>query len=172
MKLDPTEPYSVAKGYVQSAYSMMANPHRLLQLQDDISLFMAFHMLCGFATELYLKAFLAHKGYDDAQLKQRPFGHDLVRLRDQCRLEGLYSSGADKLVDLLFDKHKNFEFRYMKRSSLYETIDLRAIFFAFSSLDRLVDTAIGASVSKYMTLGRRGWRFPSDGLWRLPGANA
>ena len=73
MSLDPEEPYSVAKGYVQSAYAMMTNPYRL-QLPDDITLFMAFHMLCGFAAELYFKAFLAHKGYSDAQLRKPKIG--------------------------------------------------------------------------------------------------
>ncbi len=166
MSISSEEPYSVAKGYVQSAYSMMANPHRL-QLPDDITLFMAFHMLCGFAVELYFKAFLIHKGYTEAQLRQRDIGHDLVKLRDRCRCEGLYDTGGDLLVDLLAEKHKSFEYRYMKRASEYRTSDVRAIFFAFSCLDRLINTAIGASASRGEA-PRRGWKFPSDGAWRLP----
>jgi hypothetical protein len=166
MSLDPEEPYSVAKGYVQSAYAMMTNPYRL-QLPDDITLFMAFHMLCGFAAELYFKAFLAHKGYSDAQLRKREIGHDLTWLRDQCRSEGMYDTGADLLVDLLAGKHKNYEFRYMKRASEYRTMDLRHIFSAFSSLDRAVNTAIGASAARGKS-ARGSWKFPSDGPWRLP----
>jgi hypothetical protein len=165
MSASPEEPYSVAKGYVQSAYAMMTNPHRL-QLPDDTTFFMAFHMLCGFAVELYLKAFLAHKGYTDAQLRHN-IRHNLARLRDRCRAEGLYDTGADMLVDLLSTKHKSFEFRYMKRESEYLTADLQAIFSAFSSLDRAVDTAIGASAAKGKSAGGS-WKFPSDGPWRFP----
>ena len=166
MSLDPQEPYSVAKGYVQSAFAMMTNPHRL-QLPDDTTFFMAFHMLCGFAVELYLKAYLAHKGYTDTQLRHRDIRHDLTRLNDHCRAEGLYDSGADMLVNLLSEKHKSFEFRYMKKESEYLTADLRMIFSAFSSLNRAVDTAIGASAAKGNPPGGS-WRFPTDGPWRFP----
>jgi hypothetical protein len=166
MSANPEEPYSVAKGYVQSAYAMMTNPHRL-QLPDDITLFMAFHMLCGFAVELYFKAFLVHKSYTEAELRHRHIRHDLVQLRDKCRCKGLYDTGADQLVDLLAEKHKNFEYRYMKRASEYRTMDLRAIFFAFTCLDRAVDTSIGASAARGKAPGA-GWKFPSDGPWRLP----
>lgn len=163
--LKPEHPYAVAKGYVQSAYAMVTNPHRL-QLPDDTTFFMAFHMLCGFAVELYLQAYLVHRGYSEAELRKRSMGHDLVNLRDACMSEGLHDSGADRLVNLLADKHKAFEFRYMKGDSQYLTVDLRAIFSAFSSLDRVVDTAIGASAAKRKAPGGW-WKFPTDGAWRL-----
>src|SRR6266550_6829 len=108
MSLSPEEPYAVAKGYVQSAYAMMTNPARL-QLPDDTTFFMAFHMLCGFAVELYFKAFLAHKGNSDAELRRPHIRHDLRRLLDECGSKGMYDTGADMLVELLADKHKNFE---------------------------------------------------------------
>lgn len=166
MAISPEEPYSVAKGYVQSAYAMMTNPARL-QLPDDISFFMAFHMLCGFALELYLKAYLVHKGYSESYLRKKEVGHNLLKLRELCVSEGLYHSGADMLVGLLAKHHAGFEFRYMKRNSTYWTEDLRTIFAAFSSLDRTVDGIIGASAGYGRKPGGR-WDFPSDGAWRLP----
>jgi hypothetical protein len=167
MTISPEEPYAVAKGYVQSAYAMMTNPHRL-QLPDDISFFMAFHMLCGFAAELYLKAFLIHKGHNERDLRKREIGHDLLKLRALCLSEGLRHSGVDMLVGLLAKHHKEFEYRYMKRNVTYWTKDLRTIFSAFSHLDRTVDAAIGASASRGVKGGGR-WDFPIDGGWRLPG---
>jgi uncharacterized membrane-anchored protein YjiN (DUF445 family) len=128
---------------------------------------MAFHMLCGFAVELYLKAFLIHKGHSETELRQRHIGHDLAQLRDKCRREGLLDTAADQLVELLAEKHSNFEYRYMKRTSEYRTMDLRAIFFAFTCLDRAVDTSIGASAARGKAPGC-GWKFASDGPWRLP----
>jgi hypothetical protein len=166
MSASPEEPYAVAKGYVQSAFAMMTNPVRL-GLPDDTTFFLAFHMLCGFAAELYFKAFLEHKGYSDAQLRKPQIRHDLTWLRDQCRSEGMYDTGADLLVDLLAGKHKNYEFRYMKQASVYRTMHLQVIFSAFSSLDRAVDAAIGASAARGKS-ARGSWKFPSDGPWRLP----
>jgi hypothetical protein len=166
MSLHPHEPYSVAKGYVQSAYAMMANPHRL-QLPDDRTFFMAFHMLCGFAVELYLKAFLAHKGYSERQLKHLSVGHDLIKLRDLCISEGLYASASDFLVSVLGKHHKSFEYRYMKSATEYQVTDLRGIFSAFSSLDRLIDSAIGASYARGKQPNGK-WDFPTDGAWRFP----
>ena len=166
--LDPEEPYGVAKDYVQSAYAIMTNPLRL-QLSDDRGLLMGFHMLCGFAVELYLKAFLAHKGYSEEQLKRREIGHDLLRLRELCMSEGLYSSGMDFLAGTFGKHHKNFDYRYLKRETVYWVEDLRIIFSAFSSLNLLVDTAIGASSSRGKKPGDK-WDFPTDRAWRLPRA--
>lgn len=165
-RFDPEEPYSVAKGYVQSAYALMANPHRL-QLPDDTTFFMAFHMLCGFAAELYFKAFLAHKGHTESSLKKPDVRHDLGKLQQMCLSEGLNEQGSKLLVDCLGVRHKSFEYRYMKRDATYETVALRDIFFAFSELDAVVDTAIGASSSRGGTPGGK-WVFPNDGAWRFP----
>ncbi|MDE5451924.1 hypothetical protein GWE18_03405 [Bradyrhizobium sp. CSA112] len=164
MTLTPEEPYSVAKGYVQSAYAMMANPYRL-QLPDDTTFFMAFHMLCGFAVELYLKAYLVHRGFSERHLKD--LGHHLLKIRELCVSEGLHDSGADMLVGLLARHHKGLNYRYMKRETSYQTESLRTIFSAFSSLDRTVDGAIGASAARGKAVGGR-WDFPLDGSWRFP----
>ncbi|NEW87042.1 hypothetical protein DU475_07170 [Rhodopseudomonas sp. WA056] len=162
------EPYAVAKGYVQSAYAMMSNPCRL-QTVDDTSLFMGFHMLCGFAVELYLKAYLLHKGHSEGSLRGRNVRHDLIKLHAMCVSEGLYCSGADMLVGLLAKHHRDFSFRYMQREAIYHAADLCSVFSAFSHLDRAVDSAIGASASRGGRSSGR-WDFPMDGYWRLPGA--
>lgn len=164
--MDPEEPYSVAKGYVQSAYSMLANPFRL-QLPDDTTFFMAFHMLCGFAVELYLKAYLAHKGFTEGQLKKHEIRHDLSKLHELAKNEGFSDSGTGILVELLGEKHKNFEFRYMRKASMYKTLTLQEIFAAFSSLDVVVDACIGASASRGKSPSGA-WNFPADGEWRFP----
>lgn len=161
-----TEQYSVAKGYVQSAYSMLANPHRL-QLPDDTSFYPAFGLLAGFALELYLKSFLVHKGYEEQRLRQRDIGHNVSKLHEMCRSEGLHSNETEWLIKYFGEHHKDFAFRYLKLTSEFEVADLFTTFAAFSSLDRAVDTAIGASVS--MGLKPAGnWVFPSDGAWRFP----
>ncbi len=45
--------------------------------------------LLGQAIELYLKAFLFHRGYGETQLKTRPFGHNLPRLLNEAMAKGL-----------------------------------------------------------------------------------
>lgn len=158
--------YSVAKGYVQGAYSMMANPHRF-QLEDDTSLFMAFHVLCGFAAELYLKAFLEAQGTNDRLLTKADTRHNLPRLLELCSEHGFENDGAILLSQLLGEKHKGFEYRYMKPDATYKTEALTKIFAAFSALDVYVDTAIAASAYKGLK-PQGGWSFPQDGEWRLP----
>jgi HEPN domain-containing protein len=45
--------------------------------------------LLGQAIELYLKAFLFHRGYGETQLRARPFGHNLTRLLNEALSQGL-----------------------------------------------------------------------------------
>src|SRR5437763_10795850 len=97
----------------------MSNPLRY-QVPDDTPFVLSFHMLCGFAAELYLKAFLMHKGYTEDQLRKVPIRHDLEKLYALAVASGLSASGADVLIALLAPHHKNFGFRYMKRSNVYE----------------------------------------------------
>ena len=47
--------------------------------------------LLGQALELYLKAFLFHKGFGERSLKKK-FGHDLTRLLDEATSQGLDTS--------------------------------------------------------------------------------
>jgi hypothetical protein len=162
---NPVVTYSTAKGYVQSAFLMMTNPFRY-QAADDTSFYLAFHMLCGFATELYLKAFLAHKGHDK-DLKGLQLRHNLKNLHVKATSYGFSDEGAKLLVDHLGDHHASFEFRYMQPTSVYKVIPLATMFHAFSTLDVLVDTAVGASASK----GRDpegAWSFPPNMEWRVP----
>jgi hypothetical protein len=56
----------------------MSNPLRY-QVPDDTPFVLSFHMLCGFAAELYLKAFLMHKGYTEDQLRKVPKGFAFLR---------------------------------------------------------------------------------------------
>ena len=166
MPNDPTLPYGTAKGYVQSAYVLMASPLRY-QVPNDTTFYLSFHMLCGFAAELYLKSFLMHKGFTEAQVRTKELGHNLGKLYELAVAHGLSASGTDELIKLLGEHHKNFGFRYLKPSSIYQTKNLVTVFSAFSSLDSVVDAAVGASVSRGVKPGG-GWSFPSSGAnWRL-----
>jgi hypothetical protein len=166
--LDPIVPYSTAKGYVQSAFALMSSPGRLQA--NDTPFYASFHLLCGFAAELYLKAFLAHTGSSERELSVPNLRHDLHNLYDLALSRGLNVEGAKWLVDSLGKHHKAFEFRYMKRELEYTAVNIQGAFRAFSSLDVEVDTAVGASAS----LGKRpspGWNFPMEySGWRFPTA--
>lgn len=156
--------FSTAKGYVQSAYLMMSNPERY-QTPDDSTFYLSFHMLCGFATELFLKSYLSHKGADDNTL--RKLGHDLDKLLNSAKNKGLNSSDAIALVEYLNEHHKGLGFRYMKTAATYRTPDLVALFNAFSSLKNAIDAAVGASASHGRSVGGR-WDFPRDRAhWRI-----
>lgn len=65
-------------------------------------------------------------------------------------------------MGLLAKHHAGFDYRYMRRSNIYWTEDLRTIFAAFSSLDRTVDGIIGASAAYGLKPGGH-WNFPTMG---------
>ncbi|RWC31567.1 hypothetical protein [Mesorhizobium sp.] len=164
---DPVLPYSTAKGYVQSAFLLMTNEIRF-QAPDDSSFYLSFHMLLGFAMELYLKSFLLQNGYEEKALRAAGVRHDLSKLLEMAEAKGLKERGAVTLVDLLSEHHRSFGFRYTKAESEYPIINLQRVFEAFSSLDLAVDTVIGASVA-HGKRPRGSWDFPNDfrKIWRF-----
>tara|TARA_R110001606_G_C15185844_1_gene629930 strand:+ start:209 stop:712 length:504 start_codon:yes stop_codon:yes gene_type:complete len=165
---DSIEMYSTGKGYVQSAFSMMDNPGRML-LKDDTSLFLGFHMLLGFATELYLKSYLLTVGMTEKQLRSAALRHDLEALWQEADARGFHDKSVYPLISYLHTGHKNFEFRYMSRLTTYNIPpDLNILFNWLTQLDIATDTASGASASKGRVPGS-GWIFSLViAKWRLP----
>ncbi|WP_319936287.1 hypothetical protein [Lichenihabitans sp. Uapishka_5] len=166
MHSDAARAYVVALGYVQSMAAIMGGNTRQ-QTEDDIPFVLAFHMLAGFAVELYLKSYLYFTGHDENELRGPNLRHNLSNLLEKSKADGLINEGADFLVDYLNDHHASFEFRYMKSASTYPVRSLNSIFEAFSSLDVYVDTKVGASVSQGRT-PKGGWPFSPDNNWRMP----
>lgn len=68
--------YSTARGYIQSAYLIMTN-HNRFQVPNDITFVLAYHMLLGFAVELYLKSYLTHTGHNERELRNAAVRHNL-----------------------------------------------------------------------------------------------
>ncbi|GAP25484.1 MULTISPECIES: hypothetical protein [unclassified Gluconobacter] len=165
---DAIRTYSTAKGYVQSAYLIMTNPSRF-QVPDDTTFILSYHMLLGFAVELYLKAYLTNTGHTEAELRSGAVRHNLKKLLELSEADSFSLPAATKLVDYLNDQHSSFEYRYMKPDSLYCLRDQADVFTELDNLDAYVDREIGASVSKEKTPSSGGWVVP-DGynVWRIP----
>lgn len=158
--------YSTAKGYVQSAFVLMNSADRY-QAPTDLTFFYSFHMLIGFAVELYLKAYLLHAGHSGEKLSRQPFGHDLEALSNAATSAGLTVSGLDQVVMLLADPHGDYTFRYPRPDSSYTVPDLNILFGHLSALDVAVDAVTGASASHGRALGGV-WHLPPDrAQWRL-----
>lgn len=99
--------------------AMIIEPHVTLNGSDfetTNSVFCAYYNVLGFAFELYLKAYLCTKGYDQKQLSRRPFGHDLKHLRDVARAHDLVvQEGALKvIIEILSTNHGEYTYRYLK----------------------------------------------------------
>lgn len=158
--------YSTAKGFCQSAFAMMSSEGRF-RLPNDTTLVLGFHHLIGFAVEVYLKAFLFHLGFEEAVLRKNPYGHDLKALLKECQDHSLTNSEAVSLCHYL-EKHKTFEYRYVRNDASYRIIPIHIVFELLRELDTCIDQAIGCSVS----FGKdpdEGWEFPVEiGGWRLP----
>jgi hypothetical protein len=159
--------YSTAKGYVQSAFVIIVAPHRM-QTPDDTTFFLSFHMLIAFSVELYLKAYLRHHGYDEKALRAGGVRHNLPKLLEMAKAEGLACAQAEALVEYLGDKHESFEFRYMKPGGSYKLRPLEEIFAELTALDAAVDAAVGASAAFGRVPGRGAWIVPTSvSGWRI-----
>jgi hypothetical protein len=166
--LDPIAPYSTAKGYIQSAHLMMSNPIRYTT-PDDTPFYLAFHLICAFAVELYLKSYLIHSGHEDKELRGIGVRHNLEKLHELAKADDFTDIGTGALVDLLHEHHESFEFRYAKRETKYRAVNLQHMFIAFSALDLFVDAAVGASASKGLAPNGT-WDFPTaKAQWRFIG---
>lgn len=160
--------YSTAKGYVQSCYLIVTSPDRF-QAPDDTTFVLSYHMLLGFAVELYLKAYLTHTGHAEAELRSGGVRHNLEKLLELSEADGFSLPAAKKLVDYLSTQHGNFEYRYMKPGSSYHVRWQAEVFAELDELDSYVDGEIGASASKGRALSGGGWTVPADrNGWRIP----
>ncbi len=160
--------YSTAKGYVQSAYLITTSPDRM-QAPTDLTFVLSYHMLLGFAVELYLKAYLTHTGHTDTELRSGAVRHNLKKLLALCEADGFVLPAATKLVDYLHEQHGTYEYRYMKQGSSYHIRYQAEVFAELDELDEYVDGKTGASVSQGKTPSAGGWVVPSDrNGWRVP----
>ena len=163
---DPIASYATAKTYVQSAYALMDSAGRRT-LPNDSTVFLPFHLLCGFAIEIYLKAYLTHRQLPAEKLLNFRVRHNLKRLRTMAKTKGLDCSDFNGLVDLLHESHKKHHFRYMPSKKIFKHQPLAVIFSQLSALDVAVDSAIGASKSKGK-IPEPGWHFYAHQTpWRL-----
>lgn len=160
--------YSTAKGYVQSTYLIVTSPDRY-QLPDDTTFILSYHMLLGFAGELYLKAYLTHTGHAEAELRSSAVRHNLKKLLELSEADGFSLPAARNLVNYLSEQHGSFEYRYMRPDSSYFVRSQVEVFAELDELDNYVDREIGASASKGKTPSNGGWIVPADrNGWRIP----
>ena len=160
--------YSTAKGYVQSAYLIVVSTGRF-RASDDTTFILSYHMLLGFAVELYLKAYLTHTGHTEAELRSGGVRHNLKKLLELSEADGFTLPTVTKLVDYLNEQHGSFEYRYMIPDGSYFIRYQADVFAELDELDAYVDGEIGASVSSGLTPSTGGWPVPGDyNGWRIP----
>lgn len=138
-------------------------------MSDDTTFILSYHMLLGFAVELYLKAYLAHTGHTEAELRRGDVRHNLKKLLETSEADGFVLPAATELVKYLNDQHGSFEYRYMKPDSSYSIRYQAEVFTELDELDAYIDTKIGASASEGKTASTGGWVVPDycNG-WRTP----
>jgi len=158
--------YATGRGFGQSSFLMMTSPLRF-SVADDTSFFLGFHMLFGFATELYLKAFLQTVGFTEAQLRTPKLRHDLEALWQEANSSSFPNPNVYPLVNYLKDGHKKYEYRYMSKNTTYTALPLNVLFEWLSLLDDAVETATGARASNGLPLDSH-WQIPANqATWRL-----
>ncbi|MCO6423862.1 hypothetical protein JT737_19335 [Sinorhizobium meliloti] len=97
-------------------------PHVQQQSDGASSVFLAFYNVLGFAIELYLKAFLANRGFDSDMLSKRQYGHQLEVLYDEAVSSGLYElpgypqvhpSALARVVEIIGSRFESYAYRYI-----------------------------------------------------------
>lgn len=160
--------YATAKSYVQSTYLIVTSPDRYT-VPSDLTFVLSYHLLLGFAVELYLKAYLLNSGRLESELRSASIRHNLEKLLELSELDGFDLPAAKKLVDYFSVQHANFEYRYMKLDSSFFLRFQADVFAELDELDAYVDDKVGASFSKGIIAPRGGWTVPADrNGWRIP----
>lgn len=112
---------TTAKDYFKSADGHrraveLLHPHEFKADGNRGSLFFAIYNLLGFTVELYLKAFLAKEGVQEAELRSKKYGHKLSKLFDEAKKRGFAVCLADMeaIVKFLDSGHGQFGYRYVQ----------------------------------------------------------
>jgi hypothetical protein len=151
--MTPVGYYSAAKDYLEAGKIISLSPHR--PCLGPARFFLPIHMLLGFASELYLKAWLRHGDMPSKKLASKPYGHDLNALYAKACDLGLPSiPKIDELISHLAAEHTAFGYRYMKDNHSYTATNLPMAFAVLNLLDCEVDTRIGAGLSLGLQPGR------------------
>ena len=142
---DSLDFYVAAKGFKEAAKYIHVSEHAA---GNEPLVFLPIQTLIGFSLELYLKAWLANTGTDEAALRNR-YGHNLSKLVLDARKAGLPDlPGLEQTVQYTAQGHKNYTYRYFSRHLEYTSMGLHTTFPVLDMLDEVVDAAIGASISK------------------------
>lgn len=111
--MSPELLFSTALGYFLAAKRLVdCEEHN-----DSGPLAPAIYMMLGFVVELQLKAFLAHRGLDDAALRR--ISHDLPAAYQAALANGFPRDiPIANLVDGLAEPHRQHSFRYMVEADI------------------------------------------------------
>ncbi|WP_131800226.1 hypothetical protein [Methylobacterium indicum] len=139
--------YATAKEYVEAIKLIITSPHYIGK--HMMIAVRPTHLLAGFATELYLKAWLLADGVSSKDVQKH--GHKLLDLHADAVARGFSTnSGIDALVSNLAEPHgqnKDYVFRYTHTDAKITPLAWDYALIVFDSLDVIVDAHVGASVS-------------------------
>ena len=144
--------HSTARGFKESAKIIILSEHSGRGTQ--VRFFPSVHLLMGFATELYLKAFLIDRGLSETELSRRPYGHNLDVLFERAKELDLKSSvEVATVISHLNPGHSTYRYRYFGPTTEFVGTDYAVAFDCLDKLDFIVDEATGASASFGMKPG-------------------
>jgi hypothetical protein len=118
------------------------------QYQNDLRFVIPCMMLLGHAIEVYLKAWLSAHGYAPDTLRRSPFGHDLRRLYEEARQQGLPEPpmppqhSFNDLVESYEKDHGDYSLRYPQEGWTFAVPKVDALFAIFNALDSEVGLAV------------------------------
>ena len=109
MDFQPVGIFNFANSYRQSAMALRSVDVRSTHPDEPI-LFLINH-----AMELYLKAFLHANGRSEEELAKKPFGHRLIALTEEAKLQGLtIEAETEAVLEALHIRDTQIRSRYFK----------------------------------------------------------
>jgi len=127
-------------------------------------------MLIAHAIEVYLKAWLSHHGLSTSQLRQNPYGHNLVTLFDHAKQHGLVepqrpeNESFQDLIDSFAEQHGNYSFRYPSDGWNYNVPQMDIVFSVLNDLDAQISTPIHQEEERVSLEEKDNMRLPADGV--------
>lgn len=136
--------YATARGYLQTVRTILLSP---IYPGREITFVLSLHLLAGFATELYLKAWLLQAGIPSSDVKRSR--HDIASLFQEVERHNFPNiARLDEIVSGFAAPHKELTYRYLDEGDSINPANWPIVLAVLSELDIAVDTFTGSSATQ------------------------
>lgn len=124
---------TAGQAYLEAAKWIVTHP----ESPGETYMLLPFHTLLGLSLEMLLKTVLLRQGLNAEDLARKPYGHNLVSLRDEARSRGFISRELriDEIIAHIAPNYRSHHYRYMKPNSELNKVNVVP---ALNAMDNLL----------------------------------